>query len=250
MPLVHDAGICLRKHEYSESSQILTLFTCEHGLVRAIAKGAHRRTKAGASKFDGGIDYLDLGRAVFIHDSNRELSTLTEWHLVDGHLALRQNLRAIYLALYAAELVSLLIEEHDPHPDLFDALEQLLQDLPSPRIEELFLAFELNLLLQTGYLPELDTCAICGQFTDHPAAFSPGQGAILCTHCQTPDAIAIDPRLLRLLRSILKLPRDKSTVQRLPRLTRHQTDPLNHVLAQHIHHALPRPMKLLPYVLR
>src|SRR3712207_7995583 len=53
MPLVRDRCICLRRTEYSETSQILTLFAREHGIVRAIAKGAHRRTKAGASKFDG-----------------------------------------------------------------------------------------------------------------------------------------------------------------------------------------------------
>ena len=48
-------------------------FAREHGVIRLIAKGAHRRTKAGASKFDGGIDLLDLGDAVFSHAPEREL---------------------------------------------------------------------------------------------------------------------------------------------------------------------------------
>ena len=39
------------------------------------------------------------------HHSERELSTLCEWNLREGHLELRRNLRAMYLALYAAELV-------------------------------------------------------------------------------------------------------------------------------------------------
>src|SRR6185437_12480053 len=117
MPMVADQCLCLRKVEYSETSQILSLFSREHGVFRAIAKGAHRRTKAGASKFDGGIDLLDLGQAVFTHDTARDLATLTEWHLMDGHLALRSRLRAVYLAQYAAELVSSMLEEHDPHAE-------------------------------------------------------------------------------------------------------------------------------------
>src|SRR4051812_3256852 len=158
MAMVHDRCICLRKVEYSETSQILTLFGREHGRVALIAKGAHRRTKVGASKFDGGVDLLDLGEAVFAHAPERELSPLTEWHLTDGHLELRRSLRAMHLAQYAAELVNLLIEEHDPHPELFDRMQQTIAMLGTPRIEEVFLSFELDLLRESGYLPELSAC--------------------------------------------------------------------------------------------
>src|SRR5439155_8019810 len=122
MPLARDRCVCLRKVEYSETSQILTLFGREHGLMSVIAKGAHRTTKQGASKFGGGIDLLDVGQAVFTLDLERQLGTLTEWTLVEGHLELRTSLRAMYLGQYAAELVSFLIEEHDPHPELYDRL--------------------------------------------------------------------------------------------------------------------------------
>src|SRR5688500_16472016 len=101
MALTNDRCICLRKVEYSETSQILTLFGREHGVTRVIAKGAHRTTKQGASKFGGGIDLLDVGAAVFTLDLEKQLGTLTEWALVEGHLELRRNLRAIYLAQYA-----------------------------------------------------------------------------------------------------------------------------------------------------
>src|ERR1700744_6294628 len=129
MALAADRCICLRKFEYSETSQILTLFSRSHGLIRAIAKGAHRKTKVGASKFGGGIDLLDTGQAVFTNAPEKELAILTEWQLLDGHLELRRNLRQVYLGLFSAELVSMLIEEHDPHPELFDRLEQVLADL-------------------------------------------------------------------------------------------------------------------------
>src|SRR5687767_14473554 len=195
MPLVRDRCICLRKTEFSETSQILTLFTRAHGTIRLIAKGAHRRTKAGASKFDGGVDLLEVGDGVFTHDPARELETLTEWSLHEGHLPLRRSLRGLYLGLYAAELVGRLIEEHDPHPDLFDRLEATLADLGTGRREEAFLAFELDLLRETGYLAELFACAVCGSAAGErdAAFFSPARGGVVCRNCEgaTPDRLSL-----------------------------------------------------------
>src|ERR1700753_755435 len=150
MALAADRCICLRKFEYSETSQILTLFARTHGLLRVIAKGAHRKTKAGASKFGGGIDLLETGQAVFTNAPEKDLAILTEWQLLDGRLELRRDLRNVYLGLYCAELASMLIEEHDPHPDLFDRLEQALTDLATTKVEEAFLAFEIDLLREAG----------------------------------------------------------------------------------------------------
>jgi DNA repair protein RecO (recombination protein O) len=254
MPLVHDGCICLRKVEYSETSQILTLLSRDHGLLRAIAKGAHRTTKAGASKFGGGIDLLDLADAVFTHAPEKELATLCEWTLRDGHLALRRNLRATYLALYAAELVATLIEEHDPHPDLFDRLQQTLAELETDRVEEAFVVFQLDLLRETGYLPQIECCAACGTRVDESARafFSPASSGAVCRNCEgaTPDRIEVDPRILRLAQGLLRLPRFNGAPQRLPRLTRHQSDPLNRILAEHVEHTLSKRLRMRGYILR
>jgi DNA repair protein RecO (recombination protein O) len=258
MPLVNDRCICLRIIEYSETSQIVTLFSRQFGLFRAIAKGAHRRTKLGASKFDGGMDFLELGDAVFTHDPARDLATLTEWGLKDGHLDLRTNLRGLYLGLYGAELVSQLIEEHDPHAELFDRLEAALTRLGTFRREQVFLAFELDLLRQSGYLPEVSVCVSCGSSQrgltpQDKAFFSPGRGGVVCQSCQglVPDCQEIDPRLIRLIQGMLHVlvqPRAEGLLPPLPHLERRHTDPINRLLAAHIENTLHRPLKLKPYV--
>jgi DNA repair protein RecO (recombination protein O) len=252
MPLVSDRCICLRKTEYSETSQILTLLSRRLGIVRVMAKGAHRRTKAGASRFDGGIDLLDVGHAVFSDDSSRELSLLTDWKLEDGHLPLRNSLRALYLAVYAGELLGLVLEEHDPHPALFDMMERLLADLPTSAIEESFLAFELDLLREAGFMPELGICVSCGApVGDRDGVyFSPSRGGVICGKCygSVADRLSVDVRLLRLLRMI-QAPAGNGLARRLPRLTRHQTDPVNQLLLQHIEHSLGRRPKSAYYIL-
>jgi DNA repair protein RecO (recombination protein O) len=229
------------------------LLSREHGLQRVIAKGAHRRTKAGASKFDGGIDLLDVGEAVFTPRGERDLGLLTEWALADGHLPLRSNLRGLYLAQYAAELVSLLFEEGDPHPEVFDGLAATITGLSTQAAEEIFLAFELDLLRQSGYLPELGACANCQTPFDSRAAvyFSAHRGGILCRNCEMAfaDRIPFDGRLLSMLQNMLRLQAQSNGTARLPRLTRHQTDPINRLLAEHMQHTLGRKLLLTTYVL-
>jgi DNA repair protein RecO (recombination protein O) len=250
MPLVADHCICLRKVEFSETSQILTLLGVERGIVRVMAKGAHRRTKAGASKFDGGIDLLDSGHAVFTDDSSKDLATLTEWKLTDGHLDLRRNLRGLYLGLYATELITLLIEEHDPHPEIFRLLAQCLADLGTNRRVENYLAFQLDLLREAGYLPEFKACINCGAAPSGPTCFfAPSRGGIVCANCQSaiPDRFSLDVRLLRIIQGMVQPP--TTPTRRLPQLTRHQTDPMNSLLARHVEHTLSRRLRMTGYVL-
>jgi DNA repair protein RecO (recombination protein O) len=254
MALSRDRCICVRKVEYSETSQILTLFGREHGLFKVIAKGAHRRTKAGYSKFDGGADLLDVGYANFTFDTAKELNTLTEWNLREGNLPLRRSLRGMHLGLYSAELVSELIQEHDPHPDLYVRLEKSLREMGSERCEEVFLAFQLDLLHQAGHLSDPGVCVACGRsvLDGRPAFFSTSQGGAICRDCErtVSDRFRFEPRLLGLAQQLLKIPRIRGVPQTpLPRLLRQQTDPLNRLFASQVHQILGRRSRMSAYVI-
>ena len=90
-----------------------------------------------------------------------------------------------------------LFEEHDPHPPLFDRLENTIPQLATKRREEVFLAFQVDLLRESGYLPELFACVSCGISMEASPAngssnacyFSASQGGIICRNCEgvTPD---------------------------------------------------------------
>ena len=249
MPLVRDVAVCLRVSPYSESSQIVTLFTREHGRLRLIAKGAVRRTKAGKSKFDGGLDLLDSGDAVFSHAPEKDLSLLTEWRLRDGHLALRNDLRATYLGLFAGEVIDRLIEEHDAHPKLFDQLERLLVRLPDTTVREsVFLAFLLNVLRQTGVLPDLARCVggMPAEQADR-VGFSPKLARLVCGDQvdETPDALDLPRPSLDALLSLLRLAR---TGGELPAVTREAAEPALRVLVVHIQEQTGQRLRLARYI--
>ena len=78
--LVKDIGICVGRQEYSETSQIVTIFTRGQGKIRGIAKGA-RRAKG---KFGGGIELLSRGQVGFNPGRGEGVVTLTEWTAEDN----------------------------------------------------------------------------------------------------------------------------------------------------------------------
>lgn len=255
MALVSDRAICLRRHEYSETSQIIVLLTQKHGLLRALAKGAHRTTKAGASRFDGGIDLLDEGQAVFTDRLDKDLHTLTEWKLFDGHLSLRKSGRAICLGMYLAELTASLLHEHDPHDGLFERFSATISDLsdgPMKSIETAALAFVLDLLRFVGFLPRLRKCAVCSTPIEgvRSLAVSPNAGGVVCANCAgaIADKRNVDARLISIAVNLLVMPRENARPVRPPVLTRAQTDPLHAMLIAHVQAILQKRLRTADYV--
>jgi len=180
-----DQGVVLRLSEFSETSQIVTLFTAESGLLRLIAKGARRGTK---TRFAAGLDLLELGEVSFIpRHEGAQLGTLTEWVQRETFSGLRRELLRLHAAFYAAELVAGLTEESDPHPNLFAALATTLRGLAgeapaAPQVPR----FQAALLRAIGYEPRLQECVACGRTPARPGPvyFSARAGGLLCRDCE------------------------------------------------------------------
>jgi DNA repair protein RecO (recombination protein O) len=245
--LVSDEAICLRLHDFSETSQIVTLFTRRHGLIRTLAKGAKRLTKAGRGKFDGGIDLLDLGDAVFIDKLENELHLLTEWRQADPHLALRRSARPTRLALLCGELTTSLFAPHDAHPQVFERLATTLIDLPTPLREETALAFVIDAVDEAGLTPVFDRCVACStRIESHrPAVLAIDLGGLVCESCEgrSRQLMRLDARLLSIASMIARLPRVAGRVARLPRLAPSQTDPLLRLFSAHVGYASGREIR-------
>ena len=181
----NDEAIVLRLSEYSESSQIVTLFSARHGQLRLIAKGVRRSTK---KRFATGLDLLELGELGFIPPrGDAQLGTLTEWVQRDAFSGLRRDALRLYGAMYAVELVAGMTEEGDPHAELFHALRAALADLAGDAPPGPVLAgFQSELLTAVGYGPDLHACVDCGRPppANQPVYFSAAAGGLLCRDCE------------------------------------------------------------------
>lgn len=169
MPAIPDQAICLRQWDWSETSQTVSLFTREHGLVRALAKGAKRENAA----FSGGIDPLTRGQAMLILKPSADLATLTAWDLQEIFPPLRRSLPTFYTGMYIADLVHHLVQDRDPHPAFFDQLLAALRTLgPAEHSASALLRLQWAALVEAGYRPELDADVSTGALLEPAAAYS------------------------------------------------------------------------------
>ncbi len=203
MSLEKDVAVTLARMDYSETSQILVLFTHENGKQRLIAKGIRRGTR---TRFAAGVDLLEAGRVVFSRRDDREgrLGTLVEWQQTEAFLGLRANLKSLYAGQYGAEITAHLTEDGDPHPLLYDGIMDLLATLSSGgRAFEALVRFQQHLLTEIGLAPELSRCVVCGRTPGRtePTYFGSSEGGVICRHCEAPfvEKRRVSPDVLRAL---------------------------------------------------
>ncbi|MBX3442574.1 MAG: DNA repair protein RecO [Planctomyces sp.] len=236
-------ALVIRLADFSESSRVVTLFTREQGKVAALAKGAKRLR----GPFEAALDLLSFCRVVFIRKSSGGLDLLTEAQLTRRFAPPGRDLNALYGGYYVAELLDGLTEEHDPHPDLFDAALRTLDAIASgsdPRLP--ILQFELTVLKEVGRLPELDACCACHQPLELGAAarFWVSQGGLICPACSRPEYqhSEIQPGTVALLRALAD---DDSTLAQRLSITPRQYQELRRTLTSAISHTLERRPKML-----
>jgi len=168
---IRDDAICIRHWDWSETSQTVSLFSRDHGIIRGIAKGSKREK----SPFSGGVELLTLGEVVAIVRSNGSLATVTAWDLRESYPGVRRSLRAFYVGSYLIDLIHHAVTDADPHPGLFGQMTGLF-DLLAERPEEALLRGQWAVLAETGYTPAMPRGAIGPGV---PVCFLPREGVFL-----------------------------------------------------------------------
>jgi DNA repair protein RecO (recombination protein O) len=243
--LTSDIAICIRAIDYSETSQIVTLFTRANGKIKAIAKGAKRPRSA----FDGAIEVFSYGKIVFSDSAREKLATLTEFEQQGGFESAGDNLFALNCCLLGTELLSNLTHENDPHPGLFDSFLQFLQNIQetSGKRREtisLLILFQLALLKEVGLQPILNSCANCkNKFSTNwrQGYFSSSANGLICRDCEA--SFSDKTRLSKEAAGCLA---------NLRNLAESQEKTLNEIekaLIYHFTELLHRPPKMAKYIL-
>jgi DNA repair protein RecO (recombination protein O) len=141
----------VHRYDWSESSLILETFTRNFGRVALVAKGA----KKPSSNFRPVL--LPLQPLNVSYSGDAEIRTLKGAEWVGGHIM--PTGEALLSGYYINELLLRLLARDDPHPSLFDLYRQVVQVLASGHegtIAPALRAFELLLLRDIGFLPELN----------------------------------------------------------------------------------------------
>jgi DNA repair protein RecO (recombination protein O) len=261
--LIKDLAICIRTTDFSETSQILTLFTRAAGKISVIAKGSKRPKSA----FDGPLEVFSYGEIVFSDSSREKLATLTEFQQKPAFTCIADNLFALNCCLFGAELVNGLTHDYDPHPELFDSFLRFLQGASERRatpvrhsasdggsderrdLLSLLILFQLTLLREIGLMPILNACANCKtsienrvSSIEHQVYFSSLANGLVCRDCEAsfPDKIILTKNAANYL----------ANAKLIVRAEEKTLDEIEKILVHHFTEILHRPPKMAKYVAR
>ena len=202
-------AIVLRQRRLGEADRILMLFTPGYGKLDAKAKGVRKTT----SRMSGHLQ--PLTRCVVQLAQGRASDVITGCQTLESFQGVRQDLERLSRALYAAELVDRFAPERVPAVMTYRLLLDTLRRLeagggPGPaglkpglrkdgeggaqqaaplhgernEADMALRYFEMQLVDQSGFRPQLDRCVGCGLALEpRENCFSPQSGGALCPQC-------------------------------------------------------------------
>ncbi len=210
MPLCKTPAIVLRSTPYGEADRIVTFYTLDFGKIKGIAKGAKRSQKRFANA-------LEIGSCVTLTFFEKETTTLvrlSHCDLVRPFASVREDLHKLTVASYFIELVNELTAERIRNAGLFDLLATFLGLVDQGVVkEDMERVFEIRLLADLGYQPQLDRCLRCRRnLSAEQALFSPREGGILCPACSgdLPELVPVSLGTLKTLLLAQTIPLAKS----------------------------------------
>jgi DNA repair protein RecO (recombination protein O) len=173
-------AVVLRHADWGEADRMLTLYTREHGKLRAIAKGARKIRSRKAGHLEP-FTHITLQLA-----KTRDLPIVTQVETLDPYQPLRENLMLTGYASYVMELLDrFTYEEEGGNLPLFRLLTDTLARLCTPaETWAVVRYYEMRLLDYLGFRPQLVECANCrAEIQPVDQYFSPSAGGVICPKC-------------------------------------------------------------------
>ena len=123
--IVRTEAVVLRRMDYGETSQIVTLFTREKGRLAVMAKGA----RLPKSRFGSSLQPMSYMQAVLYYKASRGLQTLTESAHVQHFARIGHSLEKLSVGQRVMELTYALLHEEEANPLVFNLLVETLYQL-------------------------------------------------------------------------------------------------------------------------
>ena len=237
-------AVIIKKTRLGEADSILTMYTPDLGKIQGFAKSLRRPR----SKMAGHLELLTHSKVALAR--GRNLDTITGSQTITGFLPLKNDLWLTSYALYVIELVNQFTAEQVENPALFRLLLDTLQNLCQEEVdkEPVLRYFELHLLSEVGYRPQLQRCVTCkSPLQPVTNYFSPVAGGALCPDCGLQQSLSqpLSVNALKVLRFLQE--NDYETVNRL-KIDQTLSRELEIIMRSHIKYLLERDVKSVDWL--
>ncbi len=192
-------AVVVRHNDWGEADRLLTLYTREQGMVRALAKGVRKITSRKAGHLQP-FTHITVQLA-----KGRDLLIVTQAETINAFLPLHDSLTKTGYAAYVIELLyRFSYEEEGGNPTLFKLLVETLDRIEKEEVAWLAIRYyEMRLLDSVGFRPQLFECANCGrEILAEDQFFSFTTGGVICPRCGAglPNLTKISVETLKYLR--------------------------------------------------
>ncbi|MDX9799187.1 MAG: DNA repair protein RecO [Bacteroidales bacterium] len=207
--LFRTEGIVLKSMKLNEADKIVTIYSCDYGKIRGIARGV-RKTR---SQFGSSMENLTIIKVLLYKGKN--INTISQSEIISSFFPQTKDLFQYGIAIQCAEIVDKLTADEDPNRRVYTLFKKfllLLKDEKNPVL--LIESFKWKLISLLGYEPELKRCIHCHNVLNNSSHyfFDIKKGGVSCISCLDKQGyyqIKIRNYHLKLLQRILNADLEK-----------------------------------------
>jgi len=200
-------GVMLRRVDFGEKDQIVTLLLRDIGRRDAVAYGA----KVSRKRFAGALDLFRLVEFTYTEGRADSLPALAEAAVVEDFRGIEASFDKITFASYATEFTREIVQSGEEADEVLDILlgyyrhTAASEDRPE-RLEADLYSMLLHLLARAGFGPSLDACFVSGQQVQRGKRYHfsrHGEGVVASEHRQPGQAtVDVSMEAIEMLRAL------------------------------------------------
>ena len=176
--LTDTEGIVFRQVKTVNGRRILLLFSQKYGKISAGTSISEK----GKSKSSLALRPFTYGRYELYKNRNNYHINSTD--VIKSYYGIGENVEKYMYCSYALEFTEKLLQEEAPAPGVFRLILDLfnVMEKRSRKYSTLILAYQIKVLQESGSIPQINQCVVCGK-NDDVALFSIKEGGIICKNC-------------------------------------------------------------------
>ena len=203
-------GLVIRETDFGDNDRYISVLTEEGRRIEVLCKGVRRR----GGRMMNAVRLFCYSELT-LYQGRGGKYTLQQADLIASFWGVTESMETYALCCYLAELTGHMTDTEEDSPAAARLLLNALHALAEQKRDRLTVkaAFELRLMAESGYEPEVSRCSVCGEALGNSPWFSPRDGVCRCASCAerlgAPGYVRLIPATFSAIRHILtqELPR-------------------------------------------
>lgn len=171
-------GIVFRQVKTVNGRRMVLLFSRKYGKISA----GTDLTEKGKSKSSLALRPFTYGRYELF--KNRDSYHINGTEVIRSFYRIGEDVEKYMHCSYVLEFTEKLLQEEAPAPGIFAMILDFfdIMEKRSKKYSTLVLAYQIKVLQETGSMPQVAQCVLCGD-NGEPALFSVKEGGVICKRC-------------------------------------------------------------------